>query len=99
LLWLGSFGLGLGLGTIQIATLTRYAQIGARNGHGKASGLNALAGPSGGVLGSLAGGVLGKWVGLGQVFCIIGAGFGLAALVLAARVGSWRATQAAAPHA
>jgi predicted MFS family arabinose efflux permease len=79
-----SFGLGLGLGTIQIATLTRYAQIGARSGHGKASGLNALAGPSGGVLGSLAGGLLGKWVGLGNVFWIVGAGFGLAALLLGA---------------
>lgn len=81
-LWLGAFGLGLGLGTIQIATLTRYAQLGARRGHGKASGLNALAGPSGGVLGSLAGGLLGKWVGLENVFSLIGVGFALAALSL-----------------
>ncbi len=81
-LWLGSLGLGLGLGAIQIATLTRYAQIGARTGHGKASGLNALAGPSGGLLGSLAGGVLGQWVGLDIVFLIIGGGFALAALLL-----------------
>jgi predicted MFS family arabinose efflux permease len=84
-LWLGALGLGLGLGTIQIATLTRYAQIGARSGHGKASGLNSLAGPSGHVLGSVAGGALGNWVGLGNAFWIIGAGFGLAALVLAVR--------------
>jgi predicted MFS family arabinose efflux permease len=82
-LWVGSLSLGLGLGMIQIATLTRYAQIAARTGHGKASGLNALAGPSGGVLGSLAGGVLGKWIGLETVFAIVGAAFGLAALVLA----------------
>lgn len=79
-LWLGALALGLGLGTIQIATLTRYAQIGARTGHGKASGLNALAGPSGGVLGSLAGGLLGKWIGLDNVFLLIGAGFAGAAL-------------------
>jgi MFS family permease len=81
-LWLGSFALGLGLGTIQIATLTRYAQIGARTGHGKASGLNALAGPSGGVLGSLAGGALGRWLGLDTAFLIIAAVFALAALRL-----------------
>ena len=79
-LWFGALSLGLGLGTIQIATLTRYAAIGARNGHGKASGLNALAGPSGGVLGSLAGGVLGKWLGLDTVFLLIGVAYALAAV-------------------
>lgn len=94
-LWVGSLLLGLGLGTIQIATLTRYAQIGARTGHGKASGLNALAGPSGGVLGSLAGGVLGKWIGLENVFALVGAAFGLAALVLA--VGNAERRAAPAP--
>ena len=88
-LWLGSLGLGLGLGTIQIATLTRYAQVGARTGHGKASGLNSLAGPAGWMLGSLAGGVLGKWVGLDTVFLLLGASFGLAALALGvARTGA-----------
>jgi MFS family permease len=81
-LWIGSLALGLGLGTIQIATLTRYAQIGARNGHGKASGLNALAGPSGGVFGTSIGGVLGNWLGLGNVFLLIGAGFVLATAVV-----------------
>jgi len=78
-LWFGALSLGLGLGTIQIATLARYAQIGARTGHGKASGLNALAGPSGGVLGSIAGGALGSWLGLDTVFLLIGAGFALVA--------------------
>jgi predicted MFS family arabinose efflux permease len=97
-LWIGSLLLGLGLGMIQIATLTRYAQIGARTGHGKASGLNALAGPSGGVLGSLAGGVLGKWIGLETVFAIVGALFGLAALVIALGRKEPRAT-AMAPEA
>jgi MFS family permease len=81
-MWVGSLGLGLGLGTIQIATLTRYAQIGARTGHGKASGLNALAGPSGSVFGSLFGGILGKWVGQQGVFAIMAVGFGVAVLVL-----------------
>lgn len=77
-LWIGSLSLGLGLGTIQIATLTRYAQIGARKGHGKASGLNALAGPSGGVFGTSIGGMLGKWLGLDSVFLLVGAGFVIA---------------------
>ena len=81
-LWAGSLGLGLGLGTIQIATLTRYAHIGSRTGHGKASGLNALAGPSGGVFGSIVGGSLGRWVGQQQVFAIIAVGFAIAALSL-----------------
>lgn len=94
-LWIGSLTLGGGLGTIQIATLTRYAQIGARTGHGKASGLNALAGPSGGILGSLAGGVLGKWVGLETVFSIVGAAFALAAVVLAVNPSGARQRTAA----
>jgi MFS family permease len=81
-LWAGSLGLGLGLGTIQIATLSRYAQLGARSGHGRASGLNALAGPSGGVFGSLLGGALGRWLGPQHVFVVIAAGFAFAALPL-----------------
>jgi predicted MFS family arabinose efflux permease len=77
LLWLGSLALGLGLGLVQIATLTRYAKLGGRAGYGKVSGLSALVGPSGGVLGSLLGGLLGKWVGLQTTFLIAAAGFGL----------------------
>jgi MFS family permease len=83
LLWLGSLILGLGLGAVQIATLTRYAQIGARTGYGKVSGLSALVGPSGGVLGSLFGGLLSKWVGLPTTFAIAAAGFALGLLLLA----------------
>jgi uncharacterized membrane protein YfcA len=52
--------------------------------------LNALAGPSGGVLGSFAGGVLGKWLGLDTVFVLVGAAFGLAALVLLVEAASSR---------
>jgi predicted MFS family arabinose efflux permease len=80
-LWAGALVLGLGLGSVQIATLTRYAQIGLRTGYGKVSGLNALVGPSGGVLGGLLGGSLGHWLGLQSVF-MIGAGFFVAAGVL-----------------
>lgn len=83
LLWLGSLTLGLGLGAVQIATLTRYAQIGGRTGYGKVSGLSALVGPSGGVLGSLFGGLLSKWVGLPTTFLIAAACFALGLLTLA----------------
>ncbi len=85
LLWIGSLTLGLGLGAVQIATLTRYAQIGARNGYGKVSGLSALVGPSGGLFGSLFGGLLSKWVGLPGTFSIAAAGFALGLLILAKR--------------
>ena len=85
LLWIGSLTLGLGLGAVQIATLTRYAQIGARDGYGKVSGLSALVGPSGGLFGSLFGGLLSKWVGLPGTFAIAAAGFALGLLILATR--------------
>jgi predicted MFS family arabinose efflux permease len=92
LLWLGSLTLGLGLGAVQIATLTRYAQIGARTGYGKVSGLSALVGPSGGVLGSLFGGLLSTWVGLPTTFTIAAACFGLGLLALALRPSRHQAT-------
>ncbi|HXS18694.1 MAG TPA: MFS transporter, partial [Polyangiaceae bacterium] len=85
LLWIGSLTLGVGLGAVQIATLTRYAQIGARDGYGKVSGLSALVGPSGGLFGSLFGGLLSKWVGLPGTFSIAAAGFALGLLILATR--------------
>ena len=85
LLWIGSLTLGVGLGAVQIATLTRYAQIGARDGYGKVSGLSALVGPSGGLFGSLFGGLLSKWVGLPGTFAIAAAGFALGLLILATR--------------
>ena len=85
LLWIGSLTLGVGLGAVQIATLTRYAQIGARDGYGKVSGLSALVGPSGGLFGSLFGGLLSKWIGLPGTFSIAAAGFALGLLILATR--------------
>ncbi|HEY0469920.1 MAG TPA: MFS transporter [Polyangiaceae bacterium] len=88
LLWIGSLTLGLGLGAVQIATLTRYAQIGARNGYGRVSGLSALVGPSGGLFGSLFGGLLSKWVGLSGTFSIAAAGFALGLLILATHQAS-----------
>lgn len=82
LLWVGALLLGLGLGLVQIATLTRYAQLGSRTGYGKVSGLSALVGPSGGLFGNLLGGLLGKWVGLQHAFTVLAVGFGLGLLAL-----------------
>jgi predicted MFS family arabinose efflux permease len=75
LLWLGSLILGLGLGSVQIATLTRYAQIGLRTGYGKVSGFNALVGPTGSVLGGLVGGNAAHWFGLPNVFLLAAGAF------------------------
>jgi predicted MFS family arabinose efflux permease len=83
--WLGSLGLGLGLGIVQLATLTRYAELGRRDGYGRVAGLSALVGPSGGLLGSLLGGLLGRWVGLRSTFLIAGAAFGCGLLWLRQR--------------
>jgi MFS family permease len=88
LLWLGSLSLGLGLGSVQIATLTRYARLGERTGHGRISGMSALVGPSGGVLGNLVGAALGHWLSLPHVFLTIAISFAAAALWLALRRNS-----------
>jgi predicted MFS family arabinose efflux permease len=82
LLWIGALIAGLGLGSVQIATLTRYAQVGARTGYGKVSGLNALVGPAGGVTGGLS---VGHWFGLQNVFWLAAVGFGIAGLRLASQ--------------
>jgi MFS family permease len=86
-LQLGSLTLGLGLGTLQINTLTQFARVGARAGHGKASGVNALFGPSGGLFSSLLGASLGKALGLQAVFLMLAgvSGLGCAALWLRRR--------------
>lgn len=74
-LWCGSLLTGLGLGAVQIAALTRYAQIGASRGYGKVSGVSALVGPAGSLLGGLLGGNAAQWLGLPSVFQLIGAAF------------------------
>lgn len=70
--WLTAGGvlMGLGLGLLQIHTLTQFSRLGARLGRGRVAGLNALVGPSGGLLGGILGGTLGAWVGLQPVFLV-----------------------------
>jgi MFS family permease len=68
LLSAGSIALGLGLGSLQIVNLTRFAFIGGRLGRGKVSGLTPFIGTSGSLLGSFLGGVIGHTLGLQYVF-------------------------------
>jgi MFS family permease len=70
-LWLGALCLGLGLGTLQIVNLTRFARSSARLGRGRVAGLNALVGPSGGLMGNLLGGFVGEALGAQAMFLIL----------------------------
>jgi len=70
LLWGGALLLGLGLGMLQVVTLSAYARHGAQLGHGRIAGLAVLAGPGGSLAGSVLGGVLGEWFGLQPLFLL-----------------------------
>jgi predicted MFS family arabinose efflux permease len=70
-LWLGALCLGLGLGTLQIVNLTRFARSSARLGRGRVAGLNALVGPSGALLANLLGGLIGEALGTQAMFLIL----------------------------
>jgi MFS family permease len=63
-LWLGSAIAGLGLGLLEVQVVSAMATLGARQGQGRMAGLNAVAGPGGGLLGGMLGGGLGVWWGL-----------------------------------
>lgn len=77
----GGLLLGLGLGVLQIANLTRIARIGARAGPGKVAGLQALVGPSGGLFGSAVGGLVGRSLGLQSMFLLLSVFFGVLLVV------------------
>ena len=70
-LWLGSIGLGVGLGMVQIVNITWLAQIGAQLGQGRIAGLTLFIWPAGGLSGNLLGGVLGGYFGLQAVFLLL----------------------------
>lgn len=82
---LGSVLLGLGLGTLQIVNLTRFASIGGRLGRGKVSGITPLVGTAGSLLGSLLGGVLGQTIGLPRVFLVYAVAFSALFVLAGAR--------------
>ncbi|WP_348945237.1 MFS transporter [Chitinibacter sp. FCG-7] len=70
LLWLGALSLGLSLGVLQAANMSRIAQIGEELGQGQVAGLMALVGPLGGFSGTVLGGLLGHWFDLQRVFLL-----------------------------
>ncbi|KAF1049193.1 MFS transporter [Xylophilus sp.] len=88
-LWPGVLLQGLGLGLLQIVTLTRIARLGARLGTGKVAGVNMLVTPLGSLAGSALGGLLGQRIGLQNVFFVLLPVF----VVLAA--WQWRAPRSA----
>ncbi|WP_437716357.1 MFS transporter [Sorangium sp. So ce448] len=96
LLRAGGLLLGLGLGILQIANLTRIARIGARAGRGKVAGLQALVGPSGGLFGSAVGGLLGPSLGLQAMFLLLSVFFGVL-LAVARRTSLAAAAASPAP--
>lgn len=93
----GGLLLGLGLGVLQIANLTRIARIGARAGRGKVAGLQALVGPSGGLFGSTVGGLMGRSLGLQSMFLLLSVFFGVL-LAVARRTPSAAAAVSPTPH-
>lgn len=68
LLWVGSLGLGIGLGMLHIVNFTMFAKVGERLGIARVSGMTAMVGPTGGLLGSIIGGWLGHRWGLQSLF-------------------------------
>ena len=62
--------LGLGLGILQAMNLMQFARLGARIGYSQAASINALSGPSGGVVGGALGGVFEYWMSPQMVFFI-----------------------------
>lgn len=68
MLWPGVISLGISMGILQTVTLSRAAEIGARLGQGKVSGLIVMTYPIGGILGGLLGGWAGERLGLQSVF-------------------------------
>lgn len=70
-LWLGAISLGLGLGFMAVLNLTRLTTLTQQLGRGNVAGMSGMAGPGGGLVGSLIGGVLGQVIGLQNVFLVL----------------------------
>lgn len=60
---------------LHIVNFTMFANVGERLGMAKISGLTAMAGPAGSLLGSIVGGWLGHYWGLQSMFLIAAALF------------------------
>lgn len=69
-LWSGAICLGFGLGLLAVANLIKMTTLTRHLGRGNVAGLTGMAGPGGGLVGSLAGGLLGQAIGLQSVFLV-----------------------------
>jgi MFS family permease len=76
-LWLGAAAMGLGVGVQSLTSVNRFARLMQLYGRGLVGGVTSLAGPAGGVLGAMLGGLVSQRLG-------IEAGFQLLALVYVA---------------
>ena len=84
MLWAGALLLGLGLGLQHLTSVARFARLAQELGRGRTGGMFSLAGPSGGLVGAVLGGLLSQQLGMA-------AGFGLLALLFLLQLGwEWR---------
>ncbi|WUR13278.1 MFS transporter [[Empedobacter] haloabium] len=79
-LWTGALLLGLGLGLQHLTSVARFARLAQELGRGRTGGMFSLAGPSGGLVGAVAGGLLNQHFGML-------AGFHVLALVFLVQLG------------
>jgi predicted MFS family arabinose efflux permease len=63
-LWAGALLLGLGLGLQHLTSVARFARLAQELGRGRTGGMFSLAGPSGGLVGAVAGGLLNQHFGM-----------------------------------
>lgn len=71
MLWAGALLLGLGLGLQHLTSVARFASLAQELGRGRTGGMFSLAGPSGGLVGAVAGGLLNERFGLQAGFYLL----------------------------
>jgi MFS family permease len=64
MLWAGALLLGLGLGVQHLTSVARFAGLAQELGRGRTGGMFSLAGPSGGLVGAVLGGLLSQQFGM-----------------------------------
>jgi MFS family permease len=64
MLWLGALLLGCGLGLQHLTSVARFAGLAQELGRGRSGGMFSLAGPAGGLVGAVLGGLLNQYFGL-----------------------------------
>lgn len=90
MLWMGALLLGLGLGIQQLTCVAQFARLAQELGRGRTGGMFSLAGPSGALVGAVAGGLLNQHFGML-------AGFHVLAVLFLVQLGrTWLPGRAAA---